>query len=159
MRLMKLLALADRESIRLTGRPITGDRHVAMEHGPVLSQIYNLISKDEHHRVVEWRAMFANEHRDVIMVQDPGDGCLSNFDIDLLKKVSADFRRHTTAQLRNFSHALRDWEKNQPENGSRNPIPVEDTIDAVGRSDKKELFLAEAAAEKAVCDLLAAFRE
>jgi hypothetical protein len=35
----KLLYLADRESLKKTGRPITGDRVVAMEHGPVLRSV------------------------------------------------------------------------------------------------------------------------
>lgn len=36
LRMLKLLYLADRESLKETGHTITGDRVVAMEHGPVL---------------------------------------------------------------------------------------------------------------------------
>ena len=43
LRMLKLLYLADRECLQETGRPITGDRVVAMEHGPVLSSVYDLI--------------------------------------------------------------------------------------------------------------------
>jgi uncharacterized phage-associated protein len=35
LKLMKLLYLADRESMKRHGQPISGDRFVAMDHGPV----------------------------------------------------------------------------------------------------------------------------
>src|SRR2546425_12624302 len=43
--LMKLLYLIDREALIRFGRPITGDKVVAMKHGPVLSRIYDLVSQ------------------------------------------------------------------------------------------------------------------
>src|SRR5271155_4089348 len=43
MRLLKLLYMADRESLRETGRPITGGPVTAMERGPVLEEVYDLI--------------------------------------------------------------------------------------------------------------------
>jgi uncharacterized phage-associated protein len=43
--LMKLLYLVDREALFHLGRPITGDKVVAMKHGPVLSRIFDLVSK------------------------------------------------------------------------------------------------------------------
>ena len=44
LKLMKLLYLADRESMKQSGFPISFDHVVAMEHGPVLSQTLNLIN-------------------------------------------------------------------------------------------------------------------
>ena len=37
VRLLKLLYIADREMMAEAGAPITGDRAVAMDHGPVLA--------------------------------------------------------------------------------------------------------------------------
>src|SRR5688500_4690350 len=45
LRLVKLLYIADRESLSQTLRPITGDHPAAMEHGPVPSQTYDLIKR------------------------------------------------------------------------------------------------------------------
>jgi uncharacterized phage-associated protein len=42
----KIMFFADREHILDFGRPITGDRYVAMEHGPVPSAILNLLKID-----------------------------------------------------------------------------------------------------------------
>ena len=43
IRLLKLLYVADRESVRGTGFPITGDDPCAMRRGPVLSITHDLI--------------------------------------------------------------------------------------------------------------------
>ena len=38
LKLLKLLYLADRESMKRNGHPISGDSYVSMDHGPVLSK-------------------------------------------------------------------------------------------------------------------------
>ena len=52
LKLIKLLYIIDREALLRWGRPLTGDRYVSMDHGPVLSQTLNLITEeprpDEH---------------------------------------------------------------------------------------------------------------
>ena len=42
----KILFFADREHLLDYGRPITGDRYVAMEHGPVPSAVRDLLKPD-----------------------------------------------------------------------------------------------------------------
>lgn len=44
-KVVKLLYLADREHFRRFGRPITFDKYVAMEFGPVASNAYDLVRK------------------------------------------------------------------------------------------------------------------
>jgi uncharacterized phage-associated protein len=46
LRLLKLLYIADRESLKETERPIAGDRADSMKLGPVLSQTYDLIKPE-----------------------------------------------------------------------------------------------------------------
>ena len=46
MKLIKLLYLADRISLNRRGRPITTDRYVSMDRGPVLSRTLNLITEE-----------------------------------------------------------------------------------------------------------------
>jgi uncharacterized phage-associated protein len=43
IRLLKLLYIVDRELLVQAGRPLTGDVAVAMNYGPVLSRVYDLI--------------------------------------------------------------------------------------------------------------------
>ena len=44
LKLMKLLYLAERESLRLFGEPISGDKLVSMPHGPVLSKTLDMMN-------------------------------------------------------------------------------------------------------------------
>ena len=43
MALLKMLYIAERESLKENGFPITGDTYVAMRHGAVLSRTYDLM--------------------------------------------------------------------------------------------------------------------
>ena len=43
--LLKTLYMADRRTLLEEGKPITGDRMVAMDHGPVLSVVLNLMNR------------------------------------------------------------------------------------------------------------------
>ena len=46
LKLIKLLYLAERESLRQHGRVMTGDRFVAMPYGPVLSMTLDLANEN-----------------------------------------------------------------------------------------------------------------
>jgi uncharacterized phage-associated protein len=55
MRLIKLLYAAERESLKRFNRPIVGDRYVSMDHGPVVSGVYDLIK--EHNEPPAWAVL------------------------------------------------------------------------------------------------------
>src|SRR5689334_9935426 len=80
LRLLKLLYIADRESIAETEAPITGDSVVAMDHGPVLSETYNLI-KGEAFAAYQWRQYFNVFEQDVELKADPGVEALTRYDV------------------------------------------------------------------------------
>ena len=46
IKLIKLMYMADREALLRWGVPITRDRYVSMDNGPVLSRVLNLITED-----------------------------------------------------------------------------------------------------------------
>ena len=80
MWLLKLLYLADRESLRETGRPISGDRHYTLPHGPVLSKIYNLMNtaedfpeQGEDPDADQWRKHFRRVRHELEPVADTGE--------------------------------------------------------------------------------------
>src|ERR1051325_2348370 len=80
MRLLKLLYLANRQSLKETGDPIVDDDNFAMKDGPVLSHTYDLIKDSE--RDAEAQAAW-NDHFKVVdriliqMLSDPGTDHLS----------------------------------------------------------------------------------
>ncbi len=47
MKLIKLLYFVDREALRLWERPVTGDTYFSMKHGPVLSNVFDIINNGE----------------------------------------------------------------------------------------------------------------
>ena len=157
-RLLKLLYIADRESIHRWGRPITGDAPVAMRQGPVLRHTYNMI-KEDHVSSPQWSNFFANDGWNVILKTDPGLGQLSDPEIALLREVSTTYKNQDANSLGELTHGFKEWIKNQPQTNTSVPISVEDILDALGMSDEKEELLAAAAARKSVDQLLAAYRK
>ena len=134
MRLLKLLYIADRESFRSFGKPITGDRPVAMQRGPVLSELLDTI-KGQGVKSSEWDRYFS---RDSYMLSlskdnDPGNHALSVREIQILSEVSQDHASHDEWDMVDFTHQFDEWKKNQPPPSSSRPIQLEDILEAVGR--------------------------
>src|SRR5262245_7595964 len=69
-RLLALLYHAERESLKRTGRPIIGGKLVAMQHGPIHSDVYDMI-KGSHRDQTLWSEYFANEGYNVVLTRDP----------------------------------------------------------------------------------------
>lgn len=132
MRLLKLLYVADRECLRECGRPITGDSVVAMKRGPVLSQTCNII-KGEDILAPEWAAFVRLDRYELELKDDPGVPDLSRFELGILQRVAADYADKDEWDMVEITHGFPEWEKNDPGDSSR-PIPLEDILEAVGRS-------------------------
>ena len=76
LQLLKLMYLADRQSFDDRGHSISGDRFVAMEHGPVLSNAYNFMKGE---RPVQTQSVWDS------VIENIGtyDHSLRNDDVDL----------------------------------------------------------------------------
>jgi uncharacterized phage-associated protein len=135
MRLLKLLYIADRECLRQTGRTITGDNYVAMDRGPVLSKVYDLI-RGKRPEAAWWQDRFKTVKYDLCMRNEgPGLGLLSRIEVDILQQVSHEHETQDEWDLVNWCHDnLPEWRHNKPAKGSSVPIPVRAVIAAVGRS-------------------------
>jgi uncharacterized phage-associated protein len=132
MRLIKLLYLADRRSLQETGRPITGDRPVALERGPVLGRVLDLI-RGKHARSPEWARYVETDGYHVRLLEDPGNGELSPYEVELLQAIWDEHRAKDEWDLVRETHELPEWKKNDPGSSSK-PIPLADILEAVGRS-------------------------
>jgi len=70
LKLMKLLYLADRESMARHDEPISFDRFVSMDQGPVLSRTYDLINGSYPQRIAadwdEWISDRENHEAQVV---------------------------------------------------------------------------------------------
>ncbi len=159
LRLLKLLYIADRESIAETLRPITGDKIVAMDHGPVLSTTYKLIRGEAGGENTIWDKYIAREgKRDHVLVADPGDGRLSEYEIAKLRVVSAVRHGMTDYAIADETHKFPEWIKNQPPVGSKEDVSLHDVLDALGMIGYEERIVEEEASEDAISMALASVR-
>jgi uncharacterized phage-associated protein len=133
LRLLKLLYIADRESIQHTGRPITGDRVLAMKNGPVLTSVYDLI-RGQHLRAPHWAHHIDTEGYLAVLRCDPGVGDLSRGEIARLEEVARRYGDWDDWRLVELTHQLPEWLQNEP-GASAKPISHKDIVKAVGRED------------------------
>jgi uncharacterized phage-associated protein len=142
-RLLKLLYIADRESVRETGRPIIGGRVVAMERGPLHSTILDLI-KGVDCESPTWFENFRTDHYDVEMIQDPGNGELSRYELGLLERIAREYQDDDEWEVGRKTHAFAEFAVDPPAQGRVRTIPLDAIIDAVGRSADKDAILRDA---------------
>ena len=133
LKLMKLMYLAERESIKTYGELITGDSFCAMEYGPVLSRTYDLTKLAPKSATKGWSDWISERDGKYLKLtrEEPLD-LLSRADFAVLRKVWDAFGHLTPFELAEKTHRLcAEWQ--DPGNSSR-PISYENTALAVGHS-------------------------
>jgi uncharacterized phage-associated protein len=154
MKLLKLLYLADRRALLELGRPITYDRYVSMDQGPVLSQTYNLIVAEPlPDRPSYWRRFISEPlGYDVLLSADAGSSELSEVQERILDDVFAEFGSRSRWDLVGLTHGLPEWED---PHGSSIPIDLQDVLIGGGMSPDIATDVVEAlAAEEALFSLI-----
>ncbi len=131
MKLIKLLYLADRAALLEWGRPITGDTHVSMKHGPVLSNTLNLIK--ERGGSVWNRLISEPTDHEVILNGDAEMGSLSQVQAELLARVFERYGHLDQWELVKLLHKLPEW---KDPGKSMFPITPEDILRAENWSEE-----------------------
>ncbi len=130
IKLIKLLYLADRESLLRWGLPFTTDRHVSMDNGPVLSRILNLITDDIPKPV--WSAYISAPlgEYEIQLIKDAPTDQLSKAEEKLMAEIFDKFGHMNRWELIDkVMHKLPEW---QNPCGSSFPISVRDILEAGG---------------------------
>jgi uncharacterized phage-associated protein len=147
LKLIKLLYLADRDSLVKRGKPITGARMVSMPYGPVLSEVLNLINLGRRYEEecpwLEYISPPENYGVRRVSVDIEYDR-LSEHECHILDKINATFGRMNKWSLVDWTHELPEW---QDPRGSSLPIDPADILRAEGRSEADIQRIAEGAAE------------
>jgi uncharacterized phage-associated protein len=129
MKLLKLLYLADRKALVEHGRPITFDRYVAMKHGPVLSQVYDLMVGEEapDSPPSYWRSLISEpaDYRVRLLHADPPVDALSPAQLALLDNIFDEFGAMYRWNLVRYVHTLPEW---TDPHGSSVPISLRDVL-------------------------------
>jgi uncharacterized phage-associated protein len=133
MRLLKLLYVAERECLQESSRVLLGGPVLAMERGPVLEEVYELI-RGQHPDAPEWTKHFHTEHYHLVMHDDPGIGAITPFFARKLTEVAERYQEMDEWAMVDLTHQFPEWQKNNPGKSSR-PIPLHDILEAVGRAE------------------------
>jgi len=154
MRLLKLLYFADRQSIKETGSPITGDRFVAMEYGPTLSNLLDFV-KQQRPDNIEWDKYIQKNGFNIRLIKNPGNDELCRYEIELLNKIWQQYREKGDWEIVEESHKLPEWQQNNPGKASKF-IPLKDVLDALGLNNCSDEIEALAIENKAASQLFGA---
>jgi len=154
LRLIKLLYMADRASWQRFNRPITGDRYVSMDRGPVLSRTYNLIREEPPGAWSE--AIERVDRYEVRLKGEPDLGPLSEAEIELLKDAFGLFEQMDHWHLVKHLHrTLSEWKDPK---GSAATISPEEILRALGKSEEEVEEARQVSAETSYFDALFASR-
>ena len=162
LKLMKLMYLAERESMKRCGFPMMGDRLVALKHGPVLSQTLNHINDQAPSAPVDGWDSWISDRADnkvalvkPLLAQDLDE--LSRADLAVLSHVWADCGHMTKYQIRDYTHRPDVCPEWHSPGDSMLPIPYADVFAALGYSAEQAAEMAaEVEAQHAIDAALAA---
>ena len=145
-KLIKLMYLADRESMLTTGFPITGDECFALPKGPILSTVLNCIRGEI--RDQDWLAHFRTSDYTIQMIADPGDDELSRFDDDLIAGIFKRYDNIDYGDMIQHTHDFPEWKCNRPDGANKaRKIAPEDIFAAGGKTSREISVFEELAAE------------
>ncbi len=153
LKLIKLLYIIDREALLRWGRPVTGDRYVSMDHGPVLSQTLNLITEEprpgEH---TFWASHISSPEQFEVRLNRPAAmDELSEAELQLIHEVFAKYGHMKRWDLVDLVHQFPEWQ--DPE-GSAIPIQYRDILKAGGKTEGEIEAILQEIASVAMADAL-----
>jgi len=127
-----------------------------MEHGPTLSSLLDFV-KQQRVDNAEWDKYIEKIGYEIRLVADPGNGELSRYEINLLRKIWEKHRELGEWDIAQESEEFQEWKENNPGKSSKF-IPFKDLLNAIGLGDYLEEIEALAAESQAADQLFGATR-
>jgi uncharacterized phage-associated protein len=147
MRLVKLLYLAERESLARLGHPLAGDTYYALDQGPILSRVLDLC---KHTSSGAWAIQIERSGRWAVRLRTAPDlGPLSPAEMTILEDVAKAYRDRDQWELSTLMHGLPEWKNPQ---GSRIEIAPADILAALGKTPEQIREILDEAADDARFD-------
>lgn len=137
LKLVKLLYLAERESLTRLGLPLTYDSYASLPHGPVLSATLDRINSGEFYRGGYWDRHIAPKAHHAVSLRDPDNvpnDQLSPAEEALLDEVFARYGHLPRWRLVELTHELPEW---TDPHGSSLPIDPADILRGEGYSEEE----------------------
>jgi len=122
---MKILYAAEKYHLNKFGRPVTGDRYVAMEYGTVPSWIYNATN------LKRSGLGFVRNDNTLTAERACDTNYLSESDIEALENGFAAYAGKTFQEVLNKNHAEIAWQRAYEKRGNNNAVDIafEDMIE------------------------------
>ena len=136
LKLMKLLYLADRETLHRWGRPITFDSYASMDKGPILSTTLNLMTDEPSPSYPSyWQDHIVTDmaNHEVVLERATSKDQLSEAERNVIRQVFRDHGQKSRWQLVDFTHTLPEW---RDSHGSSLPIEIRDILVAGGWTEE-----------------------
>jgi uncharacterized phage-associated protein len=132
--LLKLMYFADREALLLWGAPITNDNYYALDHGPILGRVKDLMLEEEPERSF-WATHISSPSNYMIeLIDEVGNDQLSRAEEHLIDEIFRKNKHLDRWQLRDKSHELPEW---RDPHGSSIRIEIEDILKGAGIDEKE----------------------
>lgn len=107
-KIFKIMYFADQKHLARYGRPVLGDFYVAMDHGPVPSQVYDMIKIVRGETIFQslrnYSAYFALSDHYVYPKQEPDMDLFSESDLECIDESLKENRYLSFNQLKEKSH-------------------------------------------------------
>ncbi|UXT64144.1 SocA family protein [Agrobacterium tumefaciens] len=144
LKAVKLVYLADRESIARYGFPILDETRVSMPHGPVNSTTYSHINGEHDLAACGWSAVLEDKEHHQIALADPAITVddldeLSDADLECIDAVWDQFGHMNQWDLRDWTHDPKNVPEWEDPTGGSNPIPLIRIMTALGMENATDL--------------------
>jgi uncharacterized phage-associated protein len=131
-RLLALLYIANRECLKKSARPLIGGKVVAMQHGPVHADLYDLTkAKEGAEGVAEWSQHFHSEGYSVVLDKDPGVNALSRFEVRILNQTIEKYEEVDDFDVARVTHNFSEYGTTYKKKGKKRTISLEKIVHAV----------------------------
>lgn len=151
MKAVKLIYFADRYHLRKYGRPIVGDRYLAMKFGPVGSDVLNIANLAENELSPDC-LRYAKKYlthtsgdvlaKNVVSRDDVDFDVFSQTDIEALETVYREFGDRDQFELAEMTHVYPEWTKHQKDlsQGRKSRLMNYDDFFSEPRSNGSTIF-------------------
>lgn len=136
LKVVKMVYLADRESLKRSGFPILDDHFVSMPHGPVNSLTYSHLNGEHDLTACGWSSFLEDKENhkvgivENVQIDDLDE--LSDADISILEDIWTKFKDMNKWQIRDWTHDRNNIPEWEDPNGSSKPIPLERILTHLG---------------------------
>lgn len=147
IKLMKLMYLAERESLEKFTSTITGSRLVSMRHGPVLSDAYKIMRDDTpnsfwraHVRYLPYSSGEVSENSFKLLKPVDAALYLSEGQMEILADVWEKFGVEEKWKLRHLTHMFPEWNAEAEASNTSIEMPLSDVFSkGLGYDDAEAL--------------------